>query len=219
MRHIKETYLSLETAFDFFNARLFNNELPSCILTLQRKNNARGYFAAQRFEGKNGNTGETSDEIALNPDEFDRDDAKVLSTFAHEMCHLWQHHCGKPSRSSYHNRQWAGKMESIGLIPSDTGEPGGKSTGQRVSHYIQPGGLFDRVVTELLQHGTIIHWTSQHESTGKTKTKSKVKYSCPDCGQNAWAKPDASLICGECETRMISEDDEDQADEKQAEND
>jgi predicted RNA-binding Zn-ribbon protein involved in translation (DUF1610 family) len=32
----------------------------------------------------------------------------------------------------------------------------------------------------------------------KAKKSSKVKFTCPDCGQNAWAKPGALLICGEC---------------------
>jgi hypothetical protein len=33
---------------------------------------------------------------------------------------------------------------------------------------------------------------------GRAKKSSKTKFTCPDCGQNAWAKPDALLICGEC---------------------
>lgn len=32
---------------------------------------------------------------------------------------------------------------------------------------------------------------------GKAKKASKTKFTCPDCGQNAWAKPDAALICGD----------------------
>jgi hypothetical protein len=32
----------------------------------------------------------------------------------------------------------------------------------------------------------------------KKKAASKTKYACPGCGQNAWARPDAQLICGEC---------------------
>jgi hypothetical protein len=27
---------------------------------------------------------------------------------------------------------------------------------------------------------------------------SKRKFTCPECGQNAWAKPGARLNCGEC---------------------
>ena len=28
------------------------------------------------------------------------------------------------------------------------------------------------------------------------KRASKTKFTCPECGQNAWAKPDALLLCG-----------------------
>jgi hypothetical protein len=60
------------------------------------------------------------------------------------MVHLEQHHFGKASRNGYHNKQWAAWMERIGLMPSNTGEPGGKRTGQRMSHYILPDGAFAR---------------------------------------------------------------------------
>jgi predicted RNA-binding Zn-ribbon protein involved in translation (DUF1610 family) len=32
----------------------------------------------------------------------------------------------------------------------------------------------------------------------KAKKASKTKFTCPECGQNASAKPDALLICGAC---------------------
>jgi hypothetical protein len=35
-------------------------------------------------------------------------------------------------------------MERVGLMPSSTGEPGGKRTGQKVSHYILADGPFAR---------------------------------------------------------------------------
>jgi predicted RNA-binding Zn-ribbon protein involved in translation (DUF1610 family) len=28
--------------------------------------------------------------------------------------------------------------------------------------------------------------------------ETRAKFTCPSCGQNAWAKPDAALLCGEC---------------------
>jgi hypothetical protein len=40
-------------------------------------------------------------------------------------------------------------MLAVGLIPSDTGKPGGKQTGQRMTHYIEPEGQFDRACREL----------------------------------------------------------------------
>jgi hypothetical protein len=71
------------------------------------------------------------------------------------MAHLWQEDCGHPSRIGYHNKEWAWKMEEIGLIPSHNGEPGGKKTGQNMMHYINPEGLFiktfNRLTTETLE--------------------------------------------------------------------
>ncbi|MCS3273396.1 SprT-like domain-containing protein (plasmid) [Bacteroides fragilis] len=75
-------------------------------------------------------------EISINPDFMDRPDKDWHSTLVHEMCHLWQEDFGKPSRNNYHNnKQWATKMIEIGLMPSDFGEPGGKTTGQQMTHY------------------------------------------------------------------------------------
>ncbi len=69
-----------------------------------------------------------------------------------------------------------------------------------MSHYIRPGEAFALAFAKLEATGFRLHWQSQgqdKEARGK-KAASKTKYTCPCCGQNAWAKPDASIICGEC---------------------
>ena len=117
---------------------------------MQRHKGAYGYFSGERFVSID-DPEEVTDEIALNPAHFaGRPTSATLSTLAHEMAHLWQHHFGKPSRSRYHNKEWAAKMREVGLIPSDTGQPGGKETGQKVSHTIEPGGRFERACTAYL---------------------------------------------------------------------
>src|SRR5207248_9605496 len=84
-------YRACEHAYDWFNAELFENALPPCLITLHRKARSRGYFANDRFEHRAG--GSTTDEIALNPDTFrGRSDKEILSTLVHEMCHCWQRH-------------------------------------------------------------------------------------------------------------------------------
>jgi len=207
----KRTYDDLTTAYDFFNERLFDGTLPRCLITMQRKNKSYGYFAGGRFGTLDGE--EITDEIALNPSHFKkRTTEQNLSTLVHEMVHLWQHHHGKPSRTGYHNKEWAAKMQAVGLIPSDTGAPGGRETGQHVSHYIGAGGAFDRTCAELLALGFAVPyvelWAEGEEKTRKKKAASKTKYTCPDCGLNAWAKPDVLLRCGECELELLAEDGE-----------
>jgi len=203
----RETYDSLNLAHEFFNARLFGGTLPACLVTLQRSKKAYGFFAGQRFGLKAGEG--ATDEIALNPSHFEeRTVEETLSTLAHEMAHQWQQHHGKPSRTGYHNKEWAAKMQEIGLVPSDTGREGGKPVGQKVSHYIASGGAFERACAALLEGGKfgrlyIERWGD--EATRKKKTASKTRYSCPSCGLNAWAKPNVALVCGDCDEKLEAE--------------
>jgi hypothetical protein len=144
------------------------------------------------------------------------------------MVHLWQHHYGTPSRSAYHNKEWAAKMHAIGLTPTDTGRSGGKETGQRVTHMIVEGGPFDLACAALLDTGVGIAWVerghptaheggegeggegAEGEGTGKAakaaraKAASKTKFCCPGCGANAWGKPDLRITCGACNVPVVS---------------
>ena len=139
---MSQSYGPIGRAWKAFNQKLFGGELPPCLITLQRKKRALGFFAGRRFRSSDGTI--ITDEIALNPAHFAQRGAKrVLSTLGHEMAHQWQHHHGKVSRGGYHNLQWAAKMEEIGLVPSHTGRPGGEKTGQRMTHYVRPGGPQD----------------------------------------------------------------------------
>ncbi|WP_228527036.1 zinc metalloproteinase Mpr protein [Noviherbaspirillum soli] len=49
-------------------------------------------------------------------------------------------------------------MEAIGLMPSNTGTPGGKTTGEKMSHYIMADGPFIHACKELLQTSFVIVW-------------------------------------------------------------
>ena len=192
-------YRAFQEAYDFFNAELFDSSLPPVLVTLQRHANAQGYFSPERFTGRV-EPAAVAHELAMNPDGFTgRTDELILSTLAHEMVHVWQQTQAQPPRRSYHDRQWAAKMKDIGLQPSDTGEPGGKETGQSVTHYILPGGAYVRAYAKLKATGFQLHWESAPKSEQATAKKaSKTKFTCPECGQNAWAKAAALLICGEC---------------------
>ncbi|TNV16084.1 SprT family zinc-dependent metalloprotease [Buttiauxella sp. B2] len=254
-----QAYAELQQAYDYFNTTLFENALPDLLLTLQRGKRTFGYFAPERFTGQS-----NISELAMNPDYFGgRSLADTLSTLVHEQCHVWRHYIPiKNCRGGYHDRVWGKKMEEIGLMPSNTGMPGGKKTGQQMTHYIIRGGHFQTAVYDLLKNGFSISWYDKW-STGlapSAKTNSDIlddwlkvtdgndmvliqkltktvnqgaivpddnddgsdqvidflppikgtgtrtKFSCPDCGLNAWAKPTAHLKCGDCECCLEAED-------------
>ncbi len=201
-----ETYEGLDRAFSHFNDRLFENRLPPVMFTLRAGRKAYGYFHAEQFVHRA--DGDCTHEIAMNPATMARDLTDVLSTLVHEMTHLEQQEYGKPSKNGHHNREWVGLMERIGLIPSNTGAPGGKKTGRQMTHYIDPMGDFLTAVTELTDTGFDLPYFTRARETVKAKKKdlSKVKRTCPCCNANAWAKLGAQLICGDCNEQMIEED-------------
>lgn len=204
-------YLTLDQAFDYFNTNLFyeafGNRLRRCLITYDRDRTHYGYFAPARFQHRR-EPHVMMDEIALNPDGFyGRSDRDILSTLVHEMVHLHQHQYGKPGRGRYHNQEWAEQMETIGLMSSSTGQPGGQKTGECVSHYVLPGGLFNQVVQELFKTGLALNWQSGFAKGtggqgGRRVSRNKTTFHCPHCGQKAWAKLTAQLICGACQRHM-----------------
>jgi len=152
-----QAYEELQRAFDHYNRELFDNEIPPCLITLQRKSKYRGYFSSKRFVHRDGDR--YVDEIAMNPEFFASVPLlQILQTLVHEMVHAWQFNLGKPSRRSYHNKEWGDKMESIGLMPSNTGHPGGKRTGEQMMDYPIAGGPFMRATQSLLEGGMSVSW-------------------------------------------------------------
>ena len=77
------------------------------------------------------------------------------------MVHCWQFAHGNPGRKNYHNKEWADKMEKIGLMPSSTGKPGGARTGQRMSDYVLPNKAFIKECEALVNGGFNIPWVDR----------------------------------------------------------
>lgn len=197
------TYNSLTEAFDYFNENLFDGELPRCLITLQRKNmRTAGYYSPGRFKKTSGK--DKTDEIAINPAYIEKTKFKeVLSTLVHEMVHLWQEHLGHHnSRRAYHNTEWGEKMESIGLMPSNTGKPGGKKTGQQMDHYIIENGLFQKKTDVFLKDGFKFPWGEAVITNPKGLSGRKVKYSCPKCFVNVWGKGGMRFACLNCAVEL-----------------
>jgi predicted SprT family Zn-dependent metalloprotease len=209
----REQFDAYRGMFVYFNEALFGGCLPEVVLNFSRHARTNGFFAPERWHHASGAA--HTHEISLNPDTLmERDPRAVASTLVHEMCHLWQHVHGTPPRKSYHDRQWASKMESVGLIPSSTGAPGGKRVGSKMTHYIEEGGAFARAY-EAMPQALALPWRSSplvsprrggrggaepggEPAPTKPRDPSKLKYSCPSCCANVWGKPGLNLLCGDC---------------------
>lgn len=223
-------FKTLDDLYRFYNQAIFGGTLSDCIVNMSRHGGAYGFFAANRWRGEN-EAKKIIHEISINPDFMNREDIEWHSTLVHEMCHLWQEDFGKPSRGGYHNRQWADKMVQVGLMPTDTGEPGGKQTGQYVTHYIIPDGRFEQVFKTLssedlqnlrLRYNTLAALSAKPVRIGssggddggepeagaggddESRSGKRKKYTC-GCGCNVWGKSGLLLKCGLCGTDFIEQ--------------
>ena len=187
-----------------------------------------GHYIYKKFYNKIENKFEGTDEIALNPSMFIKYPLiEICQTMVHEMCHGWQCNFGNPSREAYHNHEWANKMKEVGLMPSSTGEVGGKQVGQKMSDYPIKGGRFLKVTEELINsdvfsglyyeiNPNIVSMIDNNkplfgqikniEATNiEIETKPtypvKVKYSC-SCS-SVWGKPNLDLFCKLCDSDML----------------
>jgi hypothetical protein len=215
-----EIYSDWQTAYDHFNAALWNNALPDAIITRTRKKSVLGFFAPDRFRHVDGRI---VAEISMNSSYLAvNDNRDSLSTLVHEMAHVWRHYLGPLNRNGlrvtngYHDLKWAAEMERVGLIASNTGAPGGKKTGYRMTHYIEQNGAFDVACAALLDSGFKINWADRiirskmetvdpddpDDPDATPQKKDRIKFSCPSCGLNAWAKPTAKLACATCSLHL-----------------
>ena len=212
------TYTEWQEAYDFFNRELFEERLPHNIFVLD--NNGKrvlGYFAAERFTS---DEGEIRDVIAMNPRYFFvYSIMDIFGVLVHEMCHCWRFRFGKDPKKNtngYHDREWGRKMESLGLIPSNTGKPDGKKVGYQMHHYILAGESFEVACQKLLAENFHISWGDRFVNLGSmsseeyqklqdkglvlstTSKRTRWKFQCPGCGDNAWGKAALVLVCGKC---------------------
>lgn len=157
LEHVRD-YVTLSDCYDLFNERLFGGQLRGCVLTFEDRGQHFGYYRQGGYIGREG--GERRDEICLNPRHFlaNTGDLELLQTLVHEQVHQWQYQFGTPSRRTYHNREWAEKMLSVGLVPSHTGRPGGNMTGQHMADYPAEDGAFLTIAREILAKHALIRW-------------------------------------------------------------
>jgi predicted SprT family Zn-dependent metalloprotease len=197
----EQTYETLQAAFAYFNRGLFNGALPDCLITLQRQAKTFGYFSPRKFAAIDGDT--LVDEIALNPSHFRVCTPKdTASTIAHEMTHLWQEHFGKPSRSGYHNQEWATAMRRIGLQPFSTNDPD-KETGYSVNHRIVDGGPFDLSYQAFEATGQTLRWGDAFQPNDEKRKPKRLTFVCPGCDQKVQGVAKIRVRCDPCDLLMV----------------
>jgi predicted SprT family Zn-dependent metalloprotease len=218
---------AINRAYDYFNATLFHDDLPSCVLTVGESNRKYGgHMIAWKWIQNE--IDKPYHQIMLSLQSFAYEPKEVYGILVHEMVHLWQFEFGTPSKNRYHNKEWAFQMQTVGLVPSDTGLPDGRQTGENMSHYIKEAGryevAFDKMPKKCLYPLSIvpkrelrkanINVIPRNSEKDKDNMKnrrrrtstSKLQYLCPKCAQKAYGGKQLSLVCGHCNKVMKRQD-------------
>lgn len=191
-------FAAFQQAYCYFNRTLFQDSLQPCILILSGRSKT-GYFVPNRWVDDNE---QKVHEIGLNPLLLDTTELQdVMAVLVHNMVHQWQWEQGhqvdrtKPF-TGYHNKEWAMKMASLGLAPSDTGEADGKATGFVMSQYVVEGGDFSDAFAAM-PPDTLLPYKARKIPLMSTGKSPKLAYQCihPNCEKKVWGAPNIQIRC------------------------
>lgn len=195
-----QQFTAFERMFNHFNGALFHNRLKAPLLNFSRKAKAEGFFAPDRW----GRAETKTHEISINPTVISRMTAlQIAQTLVHEMVHLWQQDFGTPSRSGYHNTEWASKMDEVGLTPSSTGKPGGARVGQRMSDFVTDGGAFARAF-ESMPRDCHLPLACFETKKARVLAAKKLKSSYVCACAKVWGRPGLHLNCWDCGRELVA---------------
>ena len=140
--------------------------------------------------------GEVYNEIAIAPEYFTRPFDAMCATLCHEMVHLYCYVNNIEDTSNgnrYHNKRFRHYAEEAGLIIDKAPVIGWSVT--------TPSSEFSDFVDNL-EIDRDVFKMYRDTRFGVSSKAPKKRYVCPVCGQQAQAKKESNVVCGECMKRM-----------------
>lgn len=201
----------LEKAFRLINAELFNDELPTPIITVIPTPRAYAHYVPYDiWSAKDG----AKREINIASGTLDRPIENIVASLVHEMVHMYNdvvlNICDCSNKGTYHNKQFKKEAEAHGLIVT--------KTKYGYSH-TEPS---DRIIEFILEHdelreiemcranpaivaiGVGTHTGNNNGLTviGTNPNSHHRKYICPCCGNSVRATKEVHIMCMDCKEEM-----------------
>lgn len=196
-------YEFLYKAFDLFNKYYFDDELPICMITTQKKrsNNYGGFMAEPTWF--NTQSDDETYEININPINMNREPEEILATLEHEICHYYctLHNIKDVKSGGKHTIEYKNVCESHGLNCELDGDKGYNQTSLNDESI--------ELVKDLIEEYKDDFWYMEVEK--KPVKKTQFKYVCESCGLKVYAKAEKSIVCGDCGCELEMEQIEDES--------
>ena len=137
-----ELYLHYQQAFDLLNQRLFDEQLPACVLGCAAKGRSLGYFTPEGWQGR----GDKPHSIDLNPELFHEKTETVVMVLVRCMLSLWEYAVeNRQTRRGYYSKQYQAKARALGIMMEE--RPG--SGGQTFTNKLTPDSPLATLLKEL----------------------------------------------------------------------
>ena len=194
-----ETLTYFSKLYDFFNEKLFENELIKPMITISpdEKNKAYGWITRDRL-WKGIETDEGAHEINLSAQFLNRSIFEIAATLLHEMCHQWAKVNGfqDTARSgSFHNKLFKKIAEDHGLDVEYVHGRGWTAT--RLSE-----AMISLLQEFIVENPQTLVYRKMPFKVKRIRDVSIRKYVCPDCETCIRATKAVNVICGDCMKRM-----------------
>lgn len=197
---LKTVIGKLESLFDNFNQKFFNNELKRPVITVSPDVTKGAYGWCTSWKAwKEDEDPDGYYEINLCAEYLNRPFEDTCETLIHEMVHLinLQNGIQDTSRSGmYHNKKFKEVAEQHGLIVEKSSKYGFSITklSDEAAEYIQSldGQGFKLSRTKIPKLKT-------------SSSSSSRKYVCPNCGTIIRATKEVRVICSDCNVEFEEE--------------
>lgn len=190
----KEHYGEVTALVEWLNRSFYGGKLPLPMITFRTAQKCFGAYAPEKWDHR---TGTSRAEFRLNPLLFKQAPFEMqCMDLLRLMEHLRQ---GKPSRTNYHDRDYAAGMKEHGLQTQREDAPE-KETGERITLSVIAGGKFEKLVAKKSESFAFSWAIREADASGgadgeggeKNESKSgrKFKYVCPveGCATAFWGK-------------------------------
>lgn len=202
----------LEKAFRILNAELFDNQLPSPVLTVIPSSRSYAHFVPFPIWDVNG---EGKTEINIASGTLDRPLEDIMASLLHECIHLYCFAVTKEQDTSnknlYHNKVFKREAEAHGLNVAKHDRYGWTVTapGDRLLELILAHDELQEIKMCRYDPTTIIVPTGK--ATGATTSFNPVrtnahhrKYICPRCAASVRATKALNILCMDCNMQMYA---------------
>ncbi len=189
--------------FDLLNKKYFSNQLPAPIITIQttKKSNVMGWFTLDKIwksiEEKDFK--DEKHEINISAEFLRRDVSDIVETLQHEICHYYNKLADIVDyHGNYHTKKFKETAEKFGLVCHKDSKIGYGLT--------ERSEQFNEFIKNEIKPNkdSFVYFRSfVLKKKVAERKKNLFKYKCEQCNTEAKAKKDTNLICGNCNSEMV----------------